>query len=345
MNGRLENDLRIYRKIEVSLKDYPRFIIDWYFFLKANKRTAATCRDYMTKIINFLSFINEDIKSVTPEDITDQIVIQYFIKTQTKVIVKDGKEITEYTSDSYQQCIWSCLNSLFTYLENENKIERNFIEKLKIQRPKNKDLARINRHRILLTEEDFKAIMKSVENGAGSNKAKGYQKRYINRDKCMLNIFMTTGVRKSALASINLEDIDFDKKILMVIDKGSIIHEYNLSDTTIQLIKAWLRDRNEIMEELHCDALFVSKELQRISVKSIDKIVKKYSSDALGYSISPHKLRAGFISIIQSKTHDIEFTRRVAGHANVSTTQRYIVTDNTERKQASAMMENLLGEE
>lgn len=342
MNGRVENDLKIFRNIEGDIINYPQFLMEWYYYLKANHKEATTCRDYIRKANHFLESINSDITKIKPDKIKDIDVIQYFIKIQTKEVKKGTKIITQYTSDSYQRCIWSCLNNLFTFLTNENYIKYNFIEKLKIEKPKNRDLARINRNRLLLTEEDFKSIMKSVEYGAGSEKAKGYQRLFRSRDICMLNLFMVTGMRKGALAAINIEDFDLDGKTLTVVDKGNIVHRYNLSNSTMEMIYEWIHDRRLILRQSDCDAFFISKEHQRISNNGIDKIVAKYSLEALGYKISPHKLRSGFISIIQSKSHDIEFTRRVVGHSNVSTTQRYIVTDNTERQKASLIMEGLL---
>ena len=344
MNGRLENSLNIYGKIEEELLNMPDFMLDWYYYLKANKKSATTCRDYIRKAKLFLSTINKNINEIVPEDIENNHVIKYFIKIQTKEVNVNGIKTIEDTSDSYRQTVWSCLNNLFEFLYNEGKIQYNFISKLKVERPKNKDLARINRHRVLLTDDDFKSIIDAVNNGIGSNKAKGYQRTYRARDLCMLNLFMTTGMRKGALRSINVSDINFENSTLSVIDKGDILHEYSLSPTSIYYIKEWMRDKEFLHPCAQTEALFVSNEGNRISEHGIDKIVAKYSNAALGRAISPHKLRSGFISIIQNKTHDIEFTRRVAGHANVTTTQRYIVTDNKEREKASNMMESIFKE-
>lgn len=341
MNGRLENSLQIHKKIENEIQNLPEFVLEWYFYLKANKKSATTCLDYVRKVRLFLSTINGDIINIKPDDIKSSHVTKYFIDIQTKSVVVNGKETIEYTSDSYRQTVWSCLNNLFDFLVRQGYIEYNHIKRSKIERPKNKDLARINRNRVLLDDDDFRDIIEAVRNGAGSNKAKGYQYRYRNRDLCMLNIFMSTGIRKGALRAINIEDIDMEKRTLTVVDKGDIIHEYGLSQMTIDFINAWLKDRYWLSGH-DTNALFVSKEGNRISQNGIDKIVAKYSQEALGHKISPHKLRSGFISIVQSKTHDIEFARRAAGHANVTTTQRYIVTDNTESLQASEMIADIL---
>ena len=153
---------------------------------------------------------------------------------------------------------------------------------------------------------------------------------------------MTTGMRKTALTEIDINDIDLDRCKLSIIDKGKKYHIYSLSDDIMEYIKKWLLDRENIKGHEKTDALFISEKGDRLTGNAIVKIVEKYSKAGLGYSISPHKLRAGFCSILYDKKHDIEFVRKVVGHANIRTTQRYIVTDNTERKEAVDIMSDLL---
>ena len=80
---------------------------------------------------------------------------------------------------------------------------------------------------------------------------------------------------------------------------------------------------------------------ERFNTRGITKLVYKVSEESLGYKISPHKLRAGFCSVLYSKTHDIEFVRRAVGHSSINTTQRYIKTNNNEREMASKIMNDI----
>ena len=79
-----------------------------------------------------------------------------------------------------------------------------------------------------------------------------------------------------------------------------------------------------------------------MSASTIKYLVYKYTERALGKALSPHKLRAGYCSILYNQTHDIEFVRRAVGHANVATTQRYIVTNGSEKKKVAEIMGSLL---
>ena len=338
MNGRVEIDTKIFKTIEDGLSDYPEYIISWYYYLKANEVSAMSCRDYMNKTRRFLSTVNDDIGNVALDDLTVDTITKYFIT------IKYNNETGTETSYSYKQSVWSCLNSLFSFLYERNYTQSNYLKDSGIKRTKGKDLERINHDRVLLTKEDFHKIMQAVENGAGSNKAKGYQRQYKNRDKSIMLIFMTTGLRKTALEEINVNDIDLDNNTLTTIDKGHKVQNYYLDDYTVDIIRKWLIDRYFLLGDGNTDALFISKEKKRMCGSSITKLVDKYAKEALGYHISPHKLRSGFSSIMYEETGDAEFVRRAVGHSNIETTQRYIVTENKERREAANIMGHILKE-
>lgn len=324
-DGRLNNELNIQERIEKKLSGMPEFVYGWYLNLKASRRTAATCYDFIYKVYNFLHFINEDVKNVEAKEITERITTEYFLSIQTKI--KDGKMLA--TSDSYQRTTWSCLNNFMDYLEKRNIIENNYIKL--IQKPKNNDGQRIDEHRILLTEDDFKKIMEVADDGQNAT-----------RDKAILSVFMTTGMRKTALANIMLDDIDLSKGTLVVIDKGNKRQQYILSDYTLYLIDKWLRIRKTYVCDENDKHLFLSRRGTVMGGRTLTEIVQKYTGRALGKPLSPHKLRAGYCSILYNKTHDAEFVRRAVGHANVATTQRYIVTKGNERKKAAEIMASII---
>lgn len=334
MNGRVEKDMMIFRKIENALVNYPDYVISWYYYLKANDQSAMTCRDYINKLTSFLEFINKDIKNIKLTDFNVDTITLYFLKVKIK---EDGTE----TSKSYRQCIWSCLNNFFKFLYNRNMIPQNYFELSGIKRTKGNDLEKINKNRIMLKQDDFKKILAVIDTGVGSNKAKGYQRRYRNRDKAIFLIFMTTGIRKTALEEINVRDIDFEKHTLDVIEKQHKSFTYYLSDEVLEVIDDWLIDRFFLLGEKDDGALFISKENKRMSGNSIAKLVDKYSSAALGYHISPHKLRSGFASILYEKKHDVEYVRRAMNHSQITTTQRYIVTKNNEQEEAANIISEI----
>lgn len=340
MNGRLEQELLINQRCQKTLDKCPEYVVEWYNNLRASDKTAMSCRNFLNNIYRFLSTLTKDTCNIRVEQLSYNTVSNYFISIQTKTKISNGQKETVETSDSYKQGVWCALNNFFTFLQKRKYIEDNPMEL--IEKPANHDADRINKNRILLQEDDFKKILKSVERGCGSQRSMAFQEKMKNRDMVIFLIFMTTGIRKTALSEINIEDINFDTRELVVKDKGKKTHSYFLTPLTMDYINEWLLERKEIANE-NSMALFVSNRGKRISGRAIDNLVQKYCDDALGYHISPHKLRAGFCSIMYNKTGDIEKVRRMVGHSRVDTTQRYIVTGGNEKEEASAIMTDIFG--
>ncbi|MCR5453150.1 MAG: tyrosine-type recombinase/integrase [Lachnospiraceae bacterium] len=327
MEGRKEIELKNFAKAEKKLETLPSYVTSWYYKLRGSYIAASTCRDYVFKISKFLSFINEDPMQVTLEQINEENVTRYMISKETKDV--SGKKSS--TSDSLKLTVWYALKSFLSYLAEHGMIKENYI--LNIIKKKNHDLDRINRHRVLLTVDDFNNILNNIDDDTS---------RYPERDYAIVRLYMITGMRKTALSSINIEDIDFNKKIISVIDKGDIPQEYPINDALIRSLKLWINKRKDFYKSDETNALFISKRGNRISGSMLEQLVKKYTGKALPVSVSPHKLRSGLASIMYEKTGDIEKVRRIIGHKNISTTQRYIVTEGKERKEASKMMDSLL---
>lgn len=330
MDGRLEHEQVVIKRTEKVLNKCPSCVREWYYNLLASDVSVVSCYMYVNKVKLFFQWMN-DIGKTELSQIEQGDVDQYFISIRTR----GDSENVKRTSDSFQQTVWFALHSLFDFLKSKQYVQTNFIEQ--IHKPKNRDLERINRERILLTQEDFNKIMKTVE--ADWNER--------DRNSLIFSLFMCTGMRLSALVAINNNDIDMKKRLLRVIDKGDKTHEYYITDTLKENIEEYqhFKSRDMMLRNINNydkDALFIDHNGKRITQKVVYETVTKYSKKALGYSISPHKLRAGFCSILYDKTHDAEFVRRAVGHSNLATTQRYIVTKGNEKQMAADIMSSVL---
>jgi len=336
MNGRIENETKIDNSIDKKLKTMPEYVIKWHNVLIASDKTASTRRDYIYKVNAFLAFINKDVKHISPSEITDDVVVDYF----KSIKIKNDKP----TSDSFQIAVWSCLHSFLDFMVGKGLIKENYIDVLGIKKPKNHDLPRIDRDRILLTKKDFNKILQAVDDRHRRRRSVCYGDNLRRRDFAIMLIFMNTGMRKTALANIDIEDVDLDSSKLIVVDKGEIEHVYILAPMAKEALERYLSQREVLIEcnNSKTHALFVNQYGQRMSGNALEKLVKKYCETALGKEISPHKLRSGFCSILYNETKDIEFVRRSVGHSKISTTQRYIVTEGRETEVASNIISNIL---
>ena len=193
----------------------------------------------------------------------------------------------------------------------------------KIKRVRGEDYV----NRTFLTEDDLKEILFVVSCGAGSDRAIAKQEKWRNRDKAIMMLFIQTGIRETALTEINIEDIDFENHIIRsVIEKGHKDKTFYMSDELEKVIYDWICDREEIMKNNpNEDCLFISHEKRRITARSVSNLVKKYTEEALGYSISPHKLRAAFANIMLKKTNEnIYIVQQLLGHSRTETTKIYL---------------------
>lgn len=325
MNGRILNEIKINEATVRILEDLPEYVKEWYVNLKASGLTAATIREYIRKVRFFLSTIDTDTKHVNVNQITEYNVSEFF----ASLAVKDGSQMT---SDSYRASTWACLNNFLGYLHRKRLIDENYMQLIK--KPCVKDLDRINESRVRLTGNDFKKLLDKVR----ENDNEVFQ----IRDEAILKLFMYTGMRKSALINIMMDDVDMNASTLVVIDKGKKRHQYVLNNDLKNTLSDWISVRSDFANKRGDKHFFLSDRGIRMSETAVYTVVTKYTQAALGKALSPHKLRAGFCSILYEQTGDIEFVRRAVGHSSASTTQRYIVTKGDERRRASEIINNLI---
>lgn len=339
MNGRLEGELNKKTKVDKILEEMPEYVKKWVVTMRASNKTESTIFDYLGKVKTFLNYVSQkdDITNLLVEEITPDITCDYF--NTLKTTEKNG-EIVE-TSDSYKITNWYCLDNFLGFLTRRGYISYNYMDD--ISKPKNKDLERINMNRKKLTARDMSKLLKAVDTGAGTHRSRARQMQWKERDKAILALFIITGMRETALSQINIEDIDFEGNTLVVRDKRDKKLQYLLKDNIKKYIIDWMNKRNELINDnIKTDALFISNRRERLNAPGLQDIVYKYSQQALGFKISPHKLRAAFATILYDKNPDIYFVSKAIGHANIETTKRYIVTKNAEIDKAATIMDNVI---
>lgn len=330
MKGRLENSIKIETKITEILKVMPPIISEYYSQFKQGRQPRA-CYTYIVRLQDFLKSINENIMEITISDLNNVSAVSNFM-TKISTTEKDG-EIKE-TSISYQQLNWAILNSFYSFLCDNDYIEKNPMDKIK--RVKGKDAVQ---HKFL-TERDLKKILYSVELGVETKTDwEAFQIKWKSRDKSILMLFMETGMRCTALSEINIEDVNLDERTISVVNKGHKAYVYKIDNALVEVLREWLATRSEILGDTELDALFISTHKERLNSASISYLVKKYSKDALGYSVSPHKLRAAFANIILRKSNgNIYLAQRLLDHSSPDTTKIYLNDITEEDKDRATQM-------
>lgn len=325
LQGRIEIEDKIDSSVQEKLNKLPDCIVEWYYVLKARGNTTKSCREYLYKVEHFfetMELLDTDVDEITPADITRYFSIIQYKKDH------DGNKVK--TSGAYLTSVWFALNNFFEYQLDIGQIDKNHMKIVKTA--KNKENI-TNTEAKMLTANDFKKMLCHVP---GDNNV------IKKRNKAILLIYMTTGMRRDALCQMNLDDIDLETHKVNIIDKGEKKHHYVLNDEVTTAVKEWILVREGICKKVNSDALFITYQGNRITGNSVYNMITECSSLAFEKAISPHKLRSGLCSILYEQTHDIEFVRKAIGHKNIATTQRYIVTEGNEKEEASKIMAGLL---
>ncbi|MEE8059711.1 MAG: tyrosine recombinase XerC [Pseudomonadales bacterium] len=146
------------------------------------------------------------------------------------------------------------------------------------------------------------------------------------RDRAILELFYSSGLRLSELVDSNLHDIDLSQALITVTGKGRKTRVLPIGRYAIKALQNWLTIRDDVNPI--DDAVFLSKRGTRLGQRAIQQRLKKYSlQQGMGQGIHPHMLRHSFASHMLESSGDLRAVQALLGHANISTTQVYTHLD------------------
>ena len=324
-NGRLEKELQAEIKMKEVLATLPKVFTEFYYSLRASKKSYTTMNAYVRYVKEFMNFITDNkpaedfYKTIAPEDVE-----RYLISLETKEV--NGQIVR--TGDSIQAAKWSALNTFFDFLVNKKEyLTKNPMDKT--ERP----IINTEHDVTYLTPEEVQSLLRAVDSEKSMVMAA--------RDRTMICLFLSTGLRVSALTNINIEDIDFDNNVIKVIEKRQKIREIQFGEKTKDLLQAWIETRKKFFPDIDTTALFVSQQKQRITRQTVLHLVKKYADMAgIKKNISPHKLRSTAATNLASQGCHIQTIKKIMGHGSISTTQRYVAVLEKDKEEAISILDS-----
>jgi len=151
----------------------------------------------------------------------------------------------------------------------------------------------------------------------------GSDNAYESRDRAILELLYSCGLRVSELVGINLNNLDLTSMSVKVLGKGNKERMVPLGSKASAAIKTYLSQRLDLKPD--DNYLFVNSRGGRLSTRSIDRIIKKYAAiSGIPKNISPHVLRHTFATHLLGGGADLRSIQEMLGHKSLSTTQRYI---------------------
>ncbi|WP_163938519.1 tyrosine recombinase XerC [Paraferrimonas sp. SM1919] len=148
-----------------------------------------------------------------------------------------------------------------------------------------------------------------------------------HRDKAILELFYSCGLRLSELAELNLSSFEESFSQVRVVGKGDKTRVLPVGKMARLALQSWLKLRSRVNDDPMQLALFVSKR-GRLSHRAIQQRVKYWGQQqGLAVGLHPHKLRHSFATHMLEASHDLRAVQELLGHANLSTTQVYTQLD------------------
>ena len=157
------------------------------------------------------------------------------------------------------------------------------------------------------------------------------QDTFMSRDRAMLEMLYSTGMRVSELVSRDIDDLDFAEEVLRVRGKGNKERLVPVGRPAIEAVRAWLPQREQLFAEragrgnaMDRSPLFLNGRGSRLTSRSVERMVRAYGERAgISQIVTPHALRHSFATHLLEMGADLRSVQELLGHASLSTTQRY----------------------
>lgn len=330
-----ENDIfSSCEKIETNL---PKFLRSFFIYLKGNV-LPMTRLAYLRDIQFFFNYLIENTALTEAEQIKD-IKLSDIAKIKARDIntyidycrnysVSNENTITVYNNDNKTLARKkSSVSVMFKHLYREGYLETNITDgfnPIKVQKPGEREIKALH-------DDEVMIMLDAVTSGNGlTDHEKVYWEKTKLRDKAILVLFVTYGLRISELQQLNISSFSFSRGEFKIYRKRGKEAIMPINKSTELVINDYLRDERTsvvLANEDAEDALFLSLQGKRITERAIRELVKKYTSIAMNTShkkgYSPHKLRATAATSLIGRGNSIYDVQALLDHEQVTTTQLY----------------------
>lgn len=269
----------------------------------AKNASVHTLRNYTSDLSNFESFLEKEKLTNTSIEKLDKRLIRNFL-AQLNFSGSSKRTILRKVA---------CLRSFFKYLKRQRKIGINPMEE--IDSPKlDKRIPRP------LTYDQVKRLMEQPE----TESILGF------RDRCVMELLYSSGLRISELANLNRRDLDSKNRILRILGKGKKERHIPITNSAVEWIVAYLNHPERELDgkghqaQKDSNAIFLNKWGKRISTRSLDRNFAKYLNESgLPSSVTPHTIRHTIATHWLEKGMDLKTIQVLLGHSSLGTTTIY----------------------
>ena len=325
-------------KMREILKDLPQFCRQFFRGISENTGTRTRLA-YAYDLRVFFEYMHENNKELAKLDIPNfpvsvldliqKVDIEEFLDW-TSYYEKNGKIYTNDERGKSRKL--SAIRSMYHYFYQSEQISRDVSALIPMPKLHEKPIIR-------LEPNEVAKLLDLVEGGDGLTKAEQrYHDKTAVRDTALLTLLLGTGIRVSECVGLDLSDVNFDENGIRVHRKGGYDAIVYFGDEVEQALRRYMENRMQtIPQEGSENALFLSLQNRRITVRSVEKLVKKYASRITTLKkITPHKLRSTYGTSLYRETGDIYLVADVLGHKDVNTTRKHYAAIEEDRRRRAA---------
>lgn len=224
------------------------------------------------------------------------------------------------------------LRSFYNFYFTNELIDTNPAALVKMPKLHEKEIIRLD-------PDEVAILLDQVEDGTKlTDKQLQYHEKTKIRDVALLTLLLGTGIRVSECVGLDIQDVDFKNMGIKVRRKGGYEDIVYFGEEVFEALSNYLDQRNRIIPlSGHENALFLSMQNRRLTVRSVENLVKKYAKLVNSLKkITPHKLRSTYGTTLYQETGDIYLVADVLGHKDVNTTRKHYAAMKDAHKRKAA---------
>ena len=327
----------IVSKCEDIQNQLPRFLRGFFAYLKGNV-LPMTRLSYLNDIRFFCRYLIDETNLTDASEISDikleefnrikAVDVNVFIDYCRKYTVEKDSEILIYENGSKTLARKkSSLSVMFKQLYRDELIDKNItdgFDPIKVPKASEREIK-------ALQDDEVMIMLDAVSTGSHlTPKERQYWEKTRKRDKAILMLFLTYGLRLFELQQLNVSSFNFSRGEFRIYRKRDKEVMMPLNVSVTEVLTDYIdneRAHDDKLEEIHRDALFLSLQGKRRTERQIRELVKKYTSIGMSTSrdsgYSPHKLRATAATSLIGRGNSIFDVQALMDHEQVTTTQLY----------------------
>ena len=333
-----QKDIENIQKLRGLAKQLPPFCTD--FFRGIEPRTSTRTRiAYAYDLTVFFAFLMKENPFFSKQ--TRETIKLEHLEMLTVSDLEEYMEYLKYRFNDHNQGVVnkergimrkvSSLKSFYNYFYRNEMITNNPAALVRMPKLHEKEIIRLD-------IDEVASLLDEVESGDNlTEKQKAFHNKTKVRDLAILTLMLGTGIRVSECVGLDINDVDFKNGGIHIHRKGGKEVTVYFGIEVEDALNDYLDERfaTEAMPGSE-NALFLSLQRKRISVRSVENLVKKYAKIVTPLKkITPHKLRSTYGTSLYRETGDIYLVADVLGHSDVNTTKKHYAALEDERRRSA----------